>query len=296
MKNTLIAVAVVSAAFSVVSGSSQAMPIAPLSVVAPEHDGALTHTVIPVSWHEHHYAGRHGSGRGGGMFGRFGNFKSMLGMLGGQGGSGMMSMLGGMGGSGGMGNIASMLGGMGDFGGGGMMSMLGGMGGSGGMGNIASMLGGMGGSGGGGIGSMLGGMGGSGFGGGGGSDSSSVGHVSQSARQACTPDAMRLCSDYIPDVPKITACMKAKQSQLSEPCRAAMEAEGGGQSRLAGRATPVPNRGQDLASYGGNENTYSSGGQGFGNYTAGSGDGGSGGFGQMMGIAKSMGLGSFGRW
>ena len=42
------------------------------------------------------------------------------------------------------------------------------------------------------------------------------------ARQACTPDAMRLCSDFIPDVPKITKCMIAKRTQLSKECRVAM--------------------------------------------------------------------------
>jgi hypothetical protein len=41
-------------------------------------------------------------------------------------------------------------------------------------------------------------------------------------RQACAPDAMRLCADFIPDVPKITKCMKAKYKELSEPCRLAM--------------------------------------------------------------------------
>jgi hypothetical protein len=41
-------------------------------------------------------------------------------------------------------------------------------------------------------------------------------------RQACTPDAMRLCSEFIPDVPKITACMHAKRAQLSPECRSAM--------------------------------------------------------------------------
>ena len=41
-------------------------------------------------------------------------------------------------------------------------------------------------------------------------------------RQACAPDAMRLCSDFIPDVPKITKCMKAKYRELSRPCRVAM--------------------------------------------------------------------------
>ena len=41
--------------------------------------------------------------------------------------------------------------------------------------------------------------------------------ASPDAQQACTPDAMRLCSEFIPDVAKITACMKAKHSQLSSP-------------------------------------------------------------------------------
>jgi hypothetical protein len=51
---------------------------------------------------------------------------------------------------------------------------------------------------------------------------------SDAVRQACTPDAMRLCSDVIPDVPRVTACMKAKSSQLSDACRVAMRGEGGG--------------------------------------------------------------------
>jgi hypothetical protein len=50
---------------------------------------------------------------------------------------------------------------------------------------------------------------------------------SDAERQACTPDAMRLCADAIPDVVKVTACMKAKYSQLSEPCRVVM---GGGKA------------------------------------------------------------------
>jgi len=48
------------------------------------------------------------------------------------------------------------------------------------------------------------------------------------AQQACTPDAMRLCSDVIPDVVKVTACMKAKSSQLSPACRLAMRDEARG--------------------------------------------------------------------
>ena len=51
---------------------------------------------------------------------------------------------------------------------------------------------------------------------------------SDAARQACTPDAMRLCSDVIPDVAKVTACMKAKSAQLSPACRVAMRGEPSG--------------------------------------------------------------------
>ena len=38
--------------------------------------------------------------------------------------------------------------------------------------------------------------------------------------QACTSDAFRLCSAQIPNVDAVTACMVAKRSQLSPPCRA----------------------------------------------------------------------------
>jgi hypothetical protein len=53
--------------------------------------------------------------------------------------------------------------------------------------------------------------------------------VDDAARQACTPDAMRLCGDVIPDVAKVTACMKAKRALLSAPCRAVVN--GGGRGR-----------------------------------------------------------------
>ena len=38
-------------------------------------------------------------------------------------------------------------------------------------------------------------------------------------QQACQPDAMRLCGNFIPDVDRITACMVEKKSQLSPECR-----------------------------------------------------------------------------
>jgi hypothetical protein len=46
--------------------------------------------------------------------------------------------------------------------------------------------------------------------------------VSQEVQQACTPDAMRLCSEFIPDRAKITACMMHKRRELSEACLTAM--------------------------------------------------------------------------
>jgi hypothetical protein len=38
-------------------------------------------------------------------------------------------------------------------------------------------------------------------------------------QQACTPDAMRLCGAFVPDVDRITACMIENKSQLSPECR-----------------------------------------------------------------------------
>ena len=46
--------------------------------------------------------------------------------------------------------------------------------------------------------------------------------VFDETRRACAPEAMRLCRDFIPDVPKITACMEAKYTQINEDCRLAM--------------------------------------------------------------------------
>jgi len=39
-------------------------------------------------------------------------------------------------------------------------------------------------------------------------------------RAACTGDAFRLCAAEIPDVPRITACMKSNFSRLSPACKA----------------------------------------------------------------------------
>jgi hypothetical protein len=45
---------------------------------------------------------------------------------------------------------------------------------------------------------------------------------SDEVRQACTGDAMQFCSAVIPDVPKITVCMKRNYRRLSMECRHAM--------------------------------------------------------------------------
>ena len=39
-------------------------------------------------------------------------------------------------------------------------------------------------------------------------------------QQACTPDAMNLCGEFIPNVDAITACMIQKKAQLSPQCAA----------------------------------------------------------------------------
>jgi hypothetical protein len=42
-------------------------------------------------------------------------------------------------------------------------------------------------------------------------------------RQACQPDAMRLCSEFVPDVDRITACMIKQRMRLSPACRAVFQ-------------------------------------------------------------------------
>jgi hypothetical protein len=42
------------------------------------------------------------------------------------------------------------------------------------------------------------------------------------AADLCTPDVMRLCSDYIPDRNRIVRCLRAKRRHLSPGCRQVM--------------------------------------------------------------------------
>lgn len=50
-----------------------------------------------------------------------------------------------------------------------------------------------------------------------------VAQVDQDARDACTPDAMRLCADFIPDEEKVRLCMIRRKAETSAACRLAME-------------------------------------------------------------------------
>jgi hypothetical protein len=42
--------------------------------------------------------------------------------------------------------------------------------------------------------------------------------VDAQQRQACTPDVMRLCNNYVPDIPQIVACLKRERPNLSPAC------------------------------------------------------------------------------
>lgn len=39
------------------------------------------------------------------------------------------------------------------------------------------------------------------------------------AQQACTPDAFRLCGQFIPDAGQIAACLARQKARLSPGCR-----------------------------------------------------------------------------
>jgi hypothetical protein len=43
-------------------------------------------------------------------------------------------------------------------------------------------------------------------------------------RLACTPDVLRLCSAFIPNADEITICLREKNVELSDACRAAIGA------------------------------------------------------------------------
>ena len=42
-------------------------------------------------------------------------------------------------------------------------------------------------------------------------------------RAACTSDAFKLCSSYIPDATKVETCLRQNKSGLSDECRSVFE-------------------------------------------------------------------------
>jgi len=60
-------------------------------------------------------------------------------------------------------------------------------------------------------------------------------------QMACTPDVWRLCSDQIPDVNRIVACLQQNTPNLSSGCRAVFQSNN---SMPQSQAAPVPPRGR----------------------------------------------------
>jgi hypothetical protein len=54
---------------------------------------------------------------------------------------------------------------------------------------------------------------------------------SPEAQQMCTGDAMRLCGSEIPNVSKVTACMRRNRSNLSTGCKTVMDRDLAQQSK-----------------------------------------------------------------
>jgi hypothetical protein len=54
-------------------------------------------------------------------------------------------------------------------------------------------------------------------------------------QMACTPDVWRLCSDQVPDVSRIVACLRQNTPQLSNNCRAVFESQANAQQQPPGR-------------------------------------------------------------
>ena len=53
------------------------------------------------------------------------------------------------------------------------------------------------------------------------------------AADRCTPDVMRLCSEFVPDADRIVVCLKAKRRQFSPSCLSALTGDGKTKRRRA---------------------------------------------------------------
>ena len=57
-------------------------------------------------------------------------------------------------------------------------------------------------------------------------------------QMACTPDVWRLCSEQVPDVNRIVACLRQNTPQLSNNCRAVFESNASAQPQTTPRVPP----------------------------------------------------------
>jgi len=55
------------------------------------------------------------------------------------------------------------------------------------------------------------------------------------AEQACTPDVIRLCQQFVPDHKRIAGCLARNKRQLSPACRSVMSGSKGKKVRRASR-------------------------------------------------------------
>jgi hypothetical protein len=55
------------------------------------------------------------------------------------------------------------------------------------------------------------------------------------AADRCTPDVMRLCSEFVPDPDRIVACLKKKRRELSPSCLSALTSKGGSGEKIRKR-------------------------------------------------------------
>jgi hypothetical protein len=62
-------------------------------------------------------------------------------------------------------------------------------------------------------------------------------------QMACTPDVFRLCGEHIPDVTRITACLRLNTPQLSGPCHAVFESNASVPEQATPRRRGVPPEG-----------------------------------------------------
>jgi hypothetical protein len=58
-------------------------------------------------------------------------------------------------------------------------------------------------------------------------------------RLACTPDVLRLCGAFIPNAEEITICLREKNAELTDDCRAVVEA---GTKQPPGGGVEAPER------------------------------------------------------